>query len=266
MTPRALSFLAIALLLGAAAPAAAPPAPLRLIVTLSPQGVQEVSPGAIVSASAIGGPDAAILATPIVLDWKGERRRFARGDVIRASGATGVPGVPEAIFCEPVHEGSIGKILAGQMAFGLVGALRPTRIDTRYCLFDADTDSKFDHAFLVGAKGEGRAPFAIPPAEYGLIEGQRLGDDTVLRLRYAGPADAADSVAFDLEAFGFGMLRQVPHARHYVSISKLPSYAVIGNAVVTVLTYDPKTRVATIRMEHDLAPGHIVIPELSRGN
>ena len=258
--------LAAALLLAAAGPAQPPPAPLRIIQTISPQGVQEVSPGAIVSTAALGRPDSAILAATVALDWKGEHRSFARGDVIRASGPTGTPGEPAEIFCEPEHEGSIGKVLTGQLAFGLVGALRPTRVNTRYCLFDANHDSTFDHAFLVGAKGEGRAPFAIPPAEYGLIEGQRLGDDTVLRLRYVGPAESSDTVAFDLEAFGFGRLREVPHARHYVPVSKLPNYAVIGQAVVTVLTYEPRTRVATIRMEHDLAPGHIVLPELSRGS
>lgn len=258
-------FLSFALLV-AAGPAQPPPAPLRLIETISPQGVQEVSPGQIVSTSAIGGPDSAILAADIVLDWKGEQRKFARGDVIRASGSTGVPGVPEAIFCEPEQKGSTAKVLTGQLAFGLVGALRPTKLNTRYCLFDADIDSKFDHAFLIGAKGEGRAPFRIAPAEYGLIEGRPLADDAVLRLRYAGTADTPDALAFDLEAYGFGMARDVPRARHYVPIITLPNYAIIGSAVVTVLTYDRKTRVATIRMEHDLAPGHIVLPELSRGN
>lgn len=261
-----LPILAAALLTTAAGPAPLPPAPLRLIQTISPQGVQEASPGQIVSTSAIGGPDSAILAVDIVLDWKGEQRRFARGDVIRASGATGVPNVPEAIFCEPEHAGSTAKALTGQLAFGLVGALRATKLDTRYCLFDADEDSKFDHAFLVGAKGAARAPFSIAPAEYGLIEGRRLADDAVLRLRYAGPADTPDALAFDLEAYGFGMQREVPHARRYVPIITLPNYAVIGSAVVTVLTYDRKTRVATLRMERDLAPGHIVLPELSRGN
>ena len=258
-----LPLLLAATLLVAASAAQPPPAPLRIIQTISPQGVQEVTPGAIVSTAALGRPDSAILAANIVLDWKGEHRSIARGD---ASGPTGTPGEPAEIFCEPEHEGSIGKVLTGQLAFGLVGALRPTHVNTRYCLFDADHDAKFDHAFLVGAKGEGRAPFAIPPAEYGLIEGQRLGDDTVLRLRYVGPAESSDTIAFDLEAYGFGRLREVPHARHYVPVSKLPNYAVIGQAVVTVLTYDPKSRVATIRMEHDLAPGHIVLPELSRGS
>ena len=265
MTLRLPLLAATALLLTAAAPdPAPPPAPLRLVQTISPQGLQEVSPGAIVSTSAIYKPDSVILAGDIVLDYKGEQRKFARGEVIQAGGPTGVAGVPDAIFCEPVHEGSIGKVLTGQLAFGVVGALRPTHLNTRYCLFDADKDSKFDHAFLVGAKGDGRAPFAIPPVEYGTIEGRRLADDSVARLRYVGPAGTPDMIAFDLEAFAIGKLRDVPHARTFISVTKLPAYAIIGVAVVTVLTYDPKTRVATIRMDHDLAPGHIVLPELAR--
>lgn len=258
--------LPLALLLAAASPALPPPAPLRLIETVSPQGVQEVSPGQIVSTSAIGGADSAILAADLALDWRGEQRRFARGDVLRASGPTGVAGVPDAIFCEPEQSGSIGKALTGQLAFGLVGALRPTKLVMRYCLFDADGDSHLDHAFLVGAKGAGRTPFKIAPVEYGLIEGHRLSDDAVLRLRYAGPAGVSGAIAFDLEAQSFGMLREVPHPRRYVGIDRLPNYLAVGAAVVTVLTYDVKTRVATIRMEHDLAPGHMILPEVSRGD
>lgn len=252
--------------LSAAASAAPPPAPLRLVEAISPGGVQAVSPGAIVSSAVIARPDSAILAGDIALDWKDERRRFAHGQVIRAGGATGVAGVPDAIFCEPLHQGSIGKVLAGQLAFGLIGALRPTRIDTRYCLFDGNRDGTFDHALLIGAKGAGRAPFAISPVEYGLIAGRRLSDDSVASLRYVGAAGAPDSIAFDLEAFSGGMMRTVPRARHYVPIARLPDHAVVGVAVVTVLAYDPKTQVATIRMDHDLAPGHIVVPELTRAD
>lgn len=219
----------------------------------------------IVAIANIAKPDSVILAGDIALDWKGEKRSFSRGTVLRASGATGVAGVPEAIFCEDLHTGSFGKALSGQLAFGLVGALRPTQVDTRFCLFDTNKDDRFDHAVLIGAKGQGRAPFAIPPVEYGMIEGQPLSKDSVAQLRYAGPAGAPDSIAFDLEAYTNGMVRSVPHDRTFVSVAKLPNYAVIGLAVVTVLAYDPKTRSATIRMDHDLAPGHIVLPELSRG-
>lgn len=253
------------LLLGAAPPDRLGPPPLRLLDTVSPQGEQQVGPGAIVSRAAIGRPDAVLLGDDIALDWKGEKRRFARGDILHAAGATGVPGTPPAIFCEDEHKGSLGKQLVGTMAFGLVGALRPTQLDTRYCLFDADDDSRLDHAVLLGAKGAGAAPFPISPARYALIEGLPLGPDAIARIRYVGPAGMSGSIAFDVEVFGNGMLRTLPHPRHVVPIVKLPAYAVIEGAVVTVLDYDTETRIATIRMDHDLAPGHIVIPELSRG-
>ncbi len=265
MTIRLPLLAAIALLLSAAAPDPMPPrAPLRLVETISPQGLQQVSPGAIVSTSAIHKPDSVILAGDIVLDHKGEWRTFSRGTVIQAGGPTGVTGAPEAIFCEAIHGASIGKVLTGQLPFGVIGALRPTQLNARYCLFDADQDSKFDHAFLVGAKGAGAAPFAIPPVGYGVFKGKRLADDSVARLRYAGPAGTPDMIAFDLEAFAIGKLRKVPHARTFIPITKLPAYGIIGVAVVTVLKYDPETRVATIRMDHDLAPGQIDLPELAR--
>uniref|UniRef100_UPI0035CA0F8F hypothetical protein n=1 Tax=uncultured Sphingomonas sp. TaxID=158754 RepID=UPI0035CA0F8F len=265
MTFRCSILVLSALLLAAAPDRDPPPVPLRLIATVTPQGEQTVAPGMIISVAGIAAPNSAILAGDIALDWKGEQRKFARGDVLRAGARTGIAGVPEAIFCEDLHLGSFGKALTGQLAFGLVGALRPTQVDTRFCLFDANKDDRFDHAVLIGAKGKGRVPFVIAPVEYGVIEGRRLSDDSVAQLRYAGPAGAPDSIAFDLEAYTNGMFRTVPHDRTFVSIAKLPNYAVIGVAVVTVLAYDPKTHSATIRMDHDLAPGHIVLPELNRG-
>lgn len=264
MAPRFPILIAL-VLTAAAAPEKPAPPPLRLIETLSPQGEQQVGPGAIVARAMIGRPDSVLIGEDFVLDRKGEQRRFARGDILHAAGDTGVPGAPPAVFCEDLHKGSLGKALTGNMAFGLVGALRPTRLDTRYCLFDADDDSRFDHGFLVGAKGAGAAPFAMPPVKYGLIEGLALGPDAVARIRYLGPAGGSGSIAFDVEAFGFGMLRSVPHARHVVPVARLPAYAIIAGAVVTVLDYDPETRIATLRLDRDLAPGHIVIPELSRG-
>jgi len=242
------------------------PPPLRLIETLSPQGIQDVVPGVVVSRAVIGRPDSVLLGDPVVLDWKGEKRSFARGDFLHAASVTGVTGIPEAIFCEDEQKGSLGKAMTGQMLFGLVGVLRGTRLNTRYCLFDSDGDQKFDHAFLLGAKGkEGRAPFAIPPVRYALVEGIALGGDSLVRLRYVGPAGSKDSIAFDLEVSGFGQMRDIAEPRHFVPIAKLPAYVVIQGAVVTVLKYDPRNSEAMVRMDRDLAPGHIILPELSRG-
>ncbi len=240
--------------------------PLRLIETISPQGPQKVMPGAIISRALIGRPDSAVLGDDIKLDWKGEKRSFMHGDILHAESVSGVAGIPDAVFCEEEQKASMGKVMTGQMLFGLVGALRGTRLNTRYCVFDADGDKSFDHAFLIGAKGsEGRAPFVIPPARYGLIEGIELGGESVARLRYVGPAGNSNSISIDLEVSGFGMMRDLTEPRTVIPIGKLPAYKVINGAVVTVLAYDAKTMEATIRMDHDLAPGHIVLPELSRG-
>jgi hypothetical protein len=61
------------------------------------------------------------------------------------------------------------------------------------------------------------------------------------------------------------MMRDLAEPRTVIPITRLPAYKVINGAVVTVLAYDAKTMEATIRMDHDLAPGHIVLPELSHG-
>ena len=258
--------LAALLLTAASEPVGVGAPPLRLIETMSPQGVQKVLPGAVISRALIGRPDSAILGEPVALDWKGEKRRFERGDILHAESVTGLPGIPEGVFCEEEQKASTGKILTGQMLFGLVGALRGTRLNTRYCIYDSDGDQRFDHAFLIGAKGEqGRAPFVIAPARYAVIEGIELGGESLARLRHVGPAGGKGSIAIDLEVSGFGMMRDLADPRTVIPIAKLPAYQVINGAVVTVLAYNAETMEATIRMDHDLAPGHIVLPELSRG-
>ncbi|MGY4397480.1 hypothetical protein ACVWZA_002674 [Sphingomonas sp. UYAg733] len=263
LLPRA-GMLAAAVLLIAAADYKIGAPPLRMLPSLTPAGEQKVMPGTIVAMSVLGRPDAAILVTPIALDQSGEKRAFGRGSVVAAASVPGLPGDPQRVFCEEGREGAIGKVMTGQMLFGLVGALRPTKLDTRYCLIDADGDSWFDHAFLVGAKGKSKLPFAIPKAEYGLIEGLPLGGESVVRLRYVGSGGEKGSVSFDLEASGFGRMRALPGARHTVSTVKLPAHDIIAGAVITLLAYDAKSGEATVIMNRDLAPGHIVLPELSQ--
>jgi hypothetical protein len=238
--------------------------PLRLLPSTTPAGEQKVLPGTIVAISTLGRPDSAIIVTPVALDQSGEKRAFERGTVIAAASVPGLPGDPQRVFCEEGKEGSIGKQMTGQMLFGMVGVLRSTKLDTRYCLIDADGDSFFDHAFLVGAKGKSKLPYAIPKAEYGLIEGLPIGGESVVRLRYAGSGGEKGSVFFDLEASGFGRMRALPGARHTLSTVKLPAHDIIAGAVITLLAYDAKSGEATVIMNRDFAPGHIVLPELSQ--
>jgi hypothetical protein len=236
--------------------------PLRLLPSKTAAGEQLVTPGAIVATSVLGRPDAAIMADTVTLAQAGEKRTFARGTVLAAANVRGLPDEHERVFCEDPQEGSTAKLMSGQMLFGLVGALRSTKQDTQYCLIDTDKDSFFDRAFLIGAKGKARLPYAIPRAEYGLIEGMPLGGEATVRLRYVGSQGEKDAVAFDLEAIGFGRMRALPGARHVVSLAKLPAHQIIAGAVLTVLAYDAKSGAATIIMNRDLAPGHIVLPEM----
>lgn len=262
MTPRSLPLALAAPLLAAAAPEQPPPL-FSLIEAPTPQGIQEVEPGAVVSRAVLGRPDALVLGDDIALDWRGEQREYKHGDILRPIGTAGIAGVPAQVFCEDEHKGSLGKRLTGNMLGGLVGAIRPTHLDTRFCLFDTDKDERLDHAVLLGAKGDGRAPFKIAPTRYALIAGVPLSGDGMVRLRYAGAPVDKGYLSFDLEVFAFGRLRAVPGFRHSVSVAKLPAYLIVGDAVVTVLKYDPETRAATIRMDHDLAPGHVALPELA---
>ena len=239
------------------------PAPLPLLPGKTLKGDQIVHPGEIIAQSLFGRAETALLIDPITLDRLGQKRSFAKESVLQAASVPGVPGDPVVLFCEPQPEPSIVKELTGQMAFGMVGVLRPTRLVTRYCLFDSDSDGKLDKAILIGAKGEsGHAPFDIPPARFGLISGLLLGGGSELKLRYAGPAGERGSISIDVEVNVFGMQRIIQGARHTVPIVKLPTYVAIEGAVVTVLEYDPVTRIARIRVDRDLAPGHFVVPDI----
>ena len=238
------------------------PASVPLLPGRTLKGEQIAVPGAIIAQSLIGRPETALLVDPIALDRLGQKRTFTRETVFESASVPGVPGDPPVLFCETEQDPSLAKAMVGSMGFGLVGMLRPTKLVTRYCLYDSDQDETLDHAILIGAKGDsGRAPFAIPPARYGLISGMALGGGSELRLRYAGTAGEKDSLAVDAELVLFGMNRPLPVPRHKISIAKLPSYGVIEGAVVTVLEFDPATKIARIRIDRDLAPGRLVVPE-----
>ncbi|MES1975460.1 MAG: hypothetical protein V4472_23635 [Pseudomonadota bacterium] len=241
------------------------PAPYPLLPGRTPAGEQLARPGDVVALSLLGRAETALLVDPIELDRLGQKRSFPKETIFESASVPGVPGDPPVLFCEPEQPPSFTKAMVGSMGFGMVGVLRPTRLVTRYCLYDADHDEKLDHAILIGAKGEsGHAPFEIPPARYGLITGLLLGNGSELRLRYAGPAGEKGSVSFDTEVTVLGMTRPLPGSRHSIPITKLPAYAVIEGAVVTVLDYEPETRVARVRIDRDLAPGHFVVPEQPR--
>ena len=255
---------AVLMLLTAAAVTPAPeykigPAPFTLLPGRTLKGEQLVRPGDVVAQSVLGRPETALIIDPIALDRPGQKRTFSRETVLQSASIPGVPGNPPVLFCEA--EPTAAKAPASPLASGLIGALRPAQPATRYCLYDSDNDETFDHAILIGAKTD-RAPFEIPPAKYGLITGMMLGGGSELKLRFAGPVDETDSLSFDVEVNVFGMQRVLPGARHAIAIRKLPAYAVIEGAVVTILSFDPVTRFAKIRIDRDLAPGHFVLPDI----
>ena len=233
----------------AAAPDPAPPPmqTLQLAETPTPEGEQKALPGAIIAKAALAKPDSAILAGDVML---GGKRVLARGTVVRADGDTGLDKPTLKVFCEPSRP------------VPLVKPASAPPVPSRYCLFDANSDGKFDHAFPRAAPGK---PVIIQATDFGRIDGRPLGKDSVAQLRYLGPVQQSDVLAFELEAYVSGWKRAVPHPRTVISTAKLPAYGVVGTAVITVLAYDRQTRTATIRMDHGLAPGPIEVPELNRG-
>jgi hypothetical protein len=234
--------------------------PLRLLPAATPAGERVVTSGAVVATAMLGRPDAAILVGPVAVAQGSERRTLARGTVLAATKVAGLPGDIDQVFCERPE----GQPATGQMLFGLDPLAPPATPDMRFCLIDADEDSFFDHALLLGPKGAGKPPAAIPKVEFGLIPGAPIGGDALVRLRYVGASEDRKSVAFDLEVFGYGRMRTMAGARHDVSIVRLPAQATIAGAVVTVLSYDAKADAATIIINRDLAPGHIVLPEMGK--
>jgi len=76
--------------------------------------------------------------------------------------------------------------------------------------------------FCSGQGKEGRAPFAIPPVRYALVEGIALGGDSLVRLRYVGPAAARTASAFDLEVSASARCATLAEPRHFVPIANCP--------------------------------------------
>lgn len=103
----------------------------------------------------------------------------------------------------------------------------------------------------------------VKPAAFTLLTGVLLGGDSEVRLRYAGPVDARDSVSFDLEVTMFGQPRRLLRSRYVVPIAKLPAHEIIQGAVLTVPAVDPATRMAHVKMNRDLAPGYLPLSALA---
>ena len=252
---------AVSLLLVAAAKPDVTPAPYRLLPIpgaedqVSPD--EAVSPGRIVARAQLGEADAVQLTAPMTLAWSGERRRWDRYQMLDAAHVPARPDLPDLVYCEWRQDGSTGKVLGGQMLFGLVGALRSTSTKTRFCLFDADHDGMLDHAVLIGARrASNRGAFPIAPVAVKAFPGQPIADSEV-RLRYAGDAGTPGTLAFDVEVTLHGLAQPVPDARHVVPIGTLPAKVRIGDARITILAYRPSTRGANLWVEHGLAPGYI---------
>jgi hypothetical protein len=237
------------------------PASVPLLPGRTLKGEQIAVPGAVIAESPLGKPETALLVDPITLDRLGQKRTFTRETVFEAARVEGLPGDPPVLFCESELALLAARVTAGSTASRLDANVRSTVPVARYCLYDSDNDEKLDHAILIGAKGDSGQPFAIVPARYGLISGLPLGGDSELRLRYAGAAGEKGSLSFDAELVVKGVNRPLPGARHQISIARLPAYSVVEGAVVTVLEYDPETKIARVRIDRDLAPGRLVVPE-----
>lgn len=262
--------LALLALAAPAADTAIGPPPYRLLPPLRtlPPGETIALPGNVVASAILGRPDSALLTTALTVEKLGQKRVWQQGTTLSAATVTGVSGIPERTdtYCEDEQEGSLGKLMAGQMLFGLVGMLRPTKMVTRFCLFDKDGDAKLDSAFLIGAKGDkNRAPFAITPVPFALISGVPVGGDSMVRLRYAGPSGTGGALRFDLELEGYGRMRRIAGDGLEISPAALPEKLTAGNAVLIVDKYDPATFAAHIRVERGMAPGRILIADARLG-
>lgn len=256
-----LALLPLAILLVAATKPDVTPAPYRLLSIPGAENMvspdDDVSPGRIIARAQLAEADAVQLTAPMTIAWSGEKRRWNRYQMLDAAHVPDRPDLPDIVYCEWRQDGSAGKVLGGQMLFGLVGALRSTSTRTRFCLFDTNGDGMLDHAVLIGAKrASNRGAFAIPPMAVKAFPGQPIADSEV-RLRYAGDTGTPGTLAFDIEVSLHGLAQPVPDARHVVPIASLPAKVRIGDARITILAYRPSTRAANLWVEHGLAPGYI---------
>ena len=200
---------------------------------------------------AIAGKDATLPKGTILL------RSFAGGGDIRT--------LPKgrSIYCaDPQYDA--GRGIAALLTLGLSNLGTRLSKTTQFCFVDSDSDKRLDRAFLVGTKRpEDRVTVEVQPTDYTaqfnmptpgdaavsfVYRGQRLLAGPLFELRYSGAAGNIASIRHMGEKGKLATTRSTVG----IKLDKLPQTISLATAKVTVLSIDPETRAARVRVDQDI--------------
>ena len=226
-----------------------------------------LQPGDTLFAAHTGFMMAATLDQDMSLSIAGKAASLPRGTLVLRSLAGGgdIGTLPKgrSIYCaDPQYDSSKG--IASLLTLGLSSMGTRLAKTTQFCFVDTDSDKKFDRAFLVGTKRpEDRVTIDIQPTAFSsqlnmptpggaevsfVYRGQRLLAGPGFELRYSGAAGNLAGIRHMGEDGKLALTRSLVG----IKLDKLPQTITLATAKVTVLSVDPATRAARVRIDQDI--------------
>ena len=220
-----------------------------------------VAPGEVLLEQDVRVPQAARLEAPLVLDLAGERVEITPDTVLEAVTLGGPPaealGSTRVAYCvrpEPDLAKTSAKAVASAVAFGLLGGMMRTGMDPRMCLLDKDTDGRFDTAVHLGAKRKADLqPTTVSPVAYRMEVNVAPAEGAAdqVRVLYEGPKGSSERGLLRVQVHMGDDWKNASWLKRRVEARALPAtVAMTGGARLTIMSIDPATGEARVRIEH----------------
>lgn len=140
----------------------------------------------------------------------------------------------------------------------------PSVIQTGLCFYDRDGDDVLDGAFWGNARRSAdQVMVPIPPTRIAVERNVAIGESSYLKLVFAGADGFDGNLRFDLLYMSCGHPLSFTHLggslqRTVISQRRgFPRTLVIAGAMLTVMGYDPATRIAQVRIDRPMMPGEV---------
>jgi hypothetical protein len=234
---------------------------------IAPGTERVLQPGDTLFSARTGFLLAATLDQDMTLAIAGKDATLPKGTILVRSFAGGgdIRTLPKgrSIYCaDPQYDA--GRGIASLLTLGLSNLGTRLSKTTQFCFVDTDSDKRLDRAFLVGTKRpEDRVTVEVQPTGYTaqfnmptpgdaavsfVYRGQRLLAGPLFELRYSGAAGNIASIRHVGEKGKLATTKSTVG----IKFDKLPQTITLATAKVTVLSIDPETRAARVRVDQDI--------------